>query len=71
MTHKYLVRYVIFILVLLICAGAAWYLTNASGAPHEDAVLAYIEDPAIRAADEVAAYLEAEQENTVREAGVL
>lgn len=53
MIHKYLVRYVILILVLLLCAGAAWYLTNVSGDPRGDVVLAYPGDPAVRAADEV------------------
>lgn len=40
MIHKFLVRYVILIAALLLCAGAAWYLTNGSGDPHGDAVLA-------------------------------
>lgn len=62
MMHKYIVRYVILILALLLCAGAAWYVTNFSGDSHGDAVLAYLEDPAIRTADEVLAYLEIKEE---------
>lgn len=34
-------RYLILLAVLVICAGAAWYLVNASDQPAEDAVLAY------------------------------
>lgn len=60
MMHKFIVRYVILILALLLCAGAAWYLTNFSGDPHGDAVLAYLKDPAVRAAGEIPAYLEME-----------
>lgn len=33
-------RYLLLILVLIICAGVAWYLTSASGVPADDAVLA-------------------------------
>lgn len=44
MIHKYLVRYVIFVLALLLCAGVAWYLTNAGGDPRGDVVLVYMEE---------------------------
>ena len=41
MNHRdYLRRYLLLILVLIICAGVAWYLTSASGVPADDAVLA-------------------------------
>ena len=40
MNRDYLRRYLLLILVLIICAGVAWYLTNAAGHPAEDAVLA-------------------------------
>lgn len=40
MNRKFILRYLILIAILVICAGVAWYLTNASQAPAEDAVLA-------------------------------
>lgn len=40
MTHKYLVRYVILLLILLLCAGAA-YLAEAAPDSHAGAVLAF------------------------------
>ena len=40
MNRDYLRRYLLLILVLIICAGVAWYLTNATGLPADDAVLA-------------------------------
>ena len=40
LNRDYLRRYLLLILVLIICAGVAWYLTNMSGMPADDAVLA-------------------------------
>lgn len=40
LNRDYLRRYLLLILVLIICAGVAWYLTNAAGLPADDAVLA-------------------------------
>lgn len=37
-------RYLILLAVLVICAGAAWYFTNASAKPAQDAVLAYLDN---------------------------
>lgn len=36
-------RYLILLAVLVVCAGAAWYFTNASAKPAQDAVLAYLD----------------------------
>ena len=40
MNRDYLRCYLLLILVLIICAGVAWYLTSTSGMPADDAVLA-------------------------------
>lgn len=40
LNRDYLRRYLLLILVLIICAGVVWYLTNAAGLPADDAVLA-------------------------------
>jgi predicted Co/Zn/Cd cation transporter (cation efflux family) len=39
MDSKFLIRYIILLVVLLICAGLAWYLTTQAQVP-SDAVLA-------------------------------
>lgn len=39
MSRKFLMRYVTLILLLLLFAGAAWYVTEYMGEPYEDAVL--------------------------------
>lgn len=44
MEHKMLVRYLILIGILIICAGAAWFFTNASDVHQENAVLALYEE---------------------------
>lgn len=41
LNRKFILRYLILAAVLVVCAGAAWYLTNASKVPSEDAVLAW------------------------------
>lgn len=43
MIRKYLMKYVIFIAILVLCLGAAWYLTERTDKVHEDAVLAHRE----------------------------
>lgn len=40
MDEKMMKRYLILLLALLVCAGAAWYLTKRTGTPKGDAVLA-------------------------------
>lgn len=40
MAGKFLKRYVILALILMLCAGAAWYFSRGSAGPYEDAVLA-------------------------------
>lgn len=40
MNRKFILRYLILIVILVICAGVAWYLTNSSQIPADDAVLA-------------------------------
>lgn len=41
MERKVLIRYLILIGILIICAGAAWFITNSQEV-HEDAVLACV-----------------------------
>lgn len=36
-------KYMIFLAVLVICAGAVWYMTSRSSKPEGNAVLAYLE----------------------------
>ncbi len=43
MIRKYLMKYVIFIAILVLCLGAAWYFTERTDKVHEDAVLAHQE----------------------------
>ncbi|MDO4323146.1 MAG: hypothetical protein Q4C61_11510 [Lachnospiraceae bacterium] len=49
MMHRYLVRYMILILILILCAGAALYFTETSVDSHEDAVLAQLANPVMQA----------------------
>lgn len=42
MNQKLMVRYLILIGVLIICAGAVWYIRSTSEQPAEDAVLAEV-----------------------------
>ena len=49
MIHRYLIKYVILILFLIICAGAALYFTETSADSHEDAVLALLVSPNVQA----------------------
>lgn len=39
MNRKFILGYLILLVILIICAGAAWYLTNLPKEPVEDAVL--------------------------------
>ncbi len=48
MRQKYLMRYVLFAVALLLCAGAAWYMADTAAGPQGDAVLAYLNDPAVQ-----------------------
>ena len=41
MIHKYLVKYIIFLLLFLLCIGAAWYCANKEDVPAKDVVLVY------------------------------
>ena len=41
MERKVLIRYLVLIGILIICAGAAWFITNSQEV-HEDAVLACV-----------------------------
>lgn len=41
MIRKYLVKYIIFLLLFLLCIGAAWYCAKKEDAPAKDAVLVY------------------------------
>ncbi len=41
MERNMLKRYLILVAVLILCAGAAWLVTNGAHDPHENAVLAY------------------------------
>lgn len=41
MEKKILVRYLILVTVLVICAGAAWMISEMPGKPQGDAVLAW------------------------------
>lgn len=43
MERKMMTRYLILITVLIICAGAAWYFTQKSSEPVDNAVLASFE----------------------------
>ena len=43
MIRKYLMKYVIFIAILVLCLGDAWYFTEGTDKVHEDAVLAHQE----------------------------
>lgn len=45
LNRKFILRYLILAAILVVCAGAAWYLTNASRVPSEDAVLAWLSEP--------------------------
>lgn len=40
MVRKFLVRYLILLLILIAFAGAAWYVAGQRSGPYEDAVLA-------------------------------
>lgn len=40
MERKMMTRYLILIVILIICAGAAWYFTNRPSEPVDNAVLA-------------------------------
>ncbi len=51
MVRRYLVRYVILLLILIMCAGAALYFTETSPKSHEDAVLAFYAEPRMREAE--------------------
>lgn len=48
MIHRYLVRYMILTLILILCAGTALYFAETPAEPYEDAVLACLADPEIR-----------------------
>lgn len=41
MIRKYLVKYIIFLLLFLLCIVAAWYCAKKEDAPAKDAVLVY------------------------------
>ena len=41
MIRKYLVKYIVFLILLLLCIGAAWYCAKKEDAPVQDAVLVY------------------------------
>lgn len=45
MVRRYLIRYVILLLILIMCAGAALYFAETSPKSHEDAVLAFYVKP--------------------------
>ena len=53
MIRRYLVRYVILLVILIACAGAALYFTETNADSHEDAVLALLEEPGGQAGREV------------------
>lgn len=44
MEKKILTRYLILVVVLIVCAGAAWLISEQPGRPQGDAVLAWSEE---------------------------
>ena len=42
MNRRFILRYLILIAVLAVCAGAAWYMTNTPGTHAADTVLARV-----------------------------
>lgn len=44
LNRKFILRYLILTAILVICAGAAWFLTNTARVPSEDAVLARLSE---------------------------
>lgn len=45
MTRNYLTKYVIFLVILIVCLGVVWYFTDDTAGPYKDAVLADVENP--------------------------
>jgi hypothetical protein len=41
MVRRFLIRYLVFLIILLLCIGAIWYLTDVSADSHSDAVLVH------------------------------
>lgn len=43
MIRHYLMKYIVFLVILIVCLGVVWYFTDDADGPYKDAVLAGVE----------------------------